>query len=91
MPRRPHERLPDTIEALDGITKAAILLVAVGAALGSTEVAPFAAADALGSAVGSGGGGGGGGGGGEYGACESIACRISLPSLVPRIFARCST
>ena len=30
MPRRPHEKLPSNINDLEGVTKAAILLVAVG-------------------------------------------------------------
>lgn len=30
MPRKPHEKLPDSIEDVEGVTKAAILLLAVG-------------------------------------------------------------
>ena len=30
MPRKPHEKLPDSFEALDGVSKSAILLLAVG-------------------------------------------------------------
>ena len=36
MPRKPHEKLPESIEDVEGVTKAAILLLAIGPAHAAT-------------------------------------------------------